>query len=399
MSNRDWLDKLGQSKGSGKPQNESKKYTEEDLKGIRVEHDMEEFQAGTSEILVGKDVDVLAEDDDEMALVAPSRVASKPSKPKVALSFEDEDVEAEEEKGFVIGDSTINSIAEDVAVVERRSAFDSNLGATTETISSGPVKRKRQSRKKEFTDEPVFQPRQDVEMAPAATAPEEDEDDFGIGRAITVSRQRNIDMIRERLKTGDEDQEEDSEMTESTGYRDGISLLTVNSFMESIKRPERAKEAPVETEAKPAKVDVSQVADRQMEALLDEPLVSSSLGVGKTLEFLRSRGRPLTLAKEHRNVRDIKLAYYDELGNEISAKEAYKALSHRFHGNKSGKNKEEKRLKRVQERQKSKSAVLVCDGTKVTNRPKPKKQKPGQTSQAKAQASSVPAKPKIFGFK
>lgn len=395
MSNRDWLDKLGQSKDSSKPQKEPKKYTEDDLKGIRVEHDMEEFQAGTSEILVGKDVDVLAEDDDEMALVAPSRASSKPSKPKIALSFEDEEAEAEEEKGFVIGDSRTESILEDASVVERRAAFDSNLGATTETISSGPVKRKRQSRKKDFTDEPVFQPRIDVEMAPAAA--EDEEDDFGIGRAITVSRQRNIDMIRERLRAGDEDQDESNEMTESTGYRDGTSLLVVNSFMETIKRPERGKEVPTEIETKPVKLDVSQVADRQMEAFLDEPLVSSSLGVGKTLEFLRVRGRPLALVKEHRNLRDIKLAYYDELGNEISAKEAYKELSHKFHGNKSGKNKEEKRLKRVQERQKSKSAVLVGEGNKPTNRPKPKKQKPAQKTQAKTQAAS--AKPKIFGFK
>lgn len=209
-------------------------------------------------------------------------------------------------------------------------------------------------------------------------------------------------MIRERLLAGGESQDEDNEMTDSTGYRDGISFLTVNSFMESIKRPERAKEIPVEEdlETKPVRMDVSQVADRQMESLLDEPLVSSSLGVGKTLEFLRVRGRPLTLVKEHRNVRDIKLAYYDELGNEISAKEAYKTLSHKFHGNKSGKNKEEKRLKRVQERQKSKSAVLVGDGNKAAKRDKPKKPKPAQgTSNPKTQPTSAPKKPRIFGFK
>lgn len=189
MSTRDWLDKLDQSKDSSKSQSESRKYTEDDLKGIRVEHGMEEFEAGTSEILVAKDVDVLAEDEEEMALVTPSRATSKPAKPKVALSFEDEDATAEEDKCFVIGDSQANApSADDVAAAERRAVFDSNLGATMETISSGPVKRKRQSRKKEFTDEPVFKPRHDVEMTPAATVVEEDEDDFGISRAITVSR-------------------------------------------------------------------------------------------------------------------------------------------------------------------------------------------------------------------
>jgi hypothetical protein len=375
----------------------------DDLKGIRVEHDIEEFEVGASEILVAKDVDVLVQEDDEVALVIPTRVFVKPSKPKVAFSFEDE--EAEDDKGFVIGEvRTILPSADDVAAAERRTVFDTNLGATTEIVSSGPVKRKRQSRKKEFSDVPVFQPRNDVEMVPATAPFEEEEDDFSISRAIVASRQRNIEMIRERLLAGEIQEEEDSEMTESAGYRDGTSLLALNTFMESIKRPERAKEDAACTihKAEPLKVDVSQVADRQMESLLDEPLVSSSLGVGKALEFLRIRGRPLTLVKEHRNVRDIKLAYYDEFGNEISAKEAYKSLSHKFHGNKSGKNKEEKRLKRIQERQQSKAAVLVGDGSKAAKRVKPKRQKPALgagSSQTKLQEANVTKKPKVFGFK
>ncbi|KAF7316824.1 hypothetical protein HMN09_00415500 [Mycena chlorophos] len=49
---------------------------------------------------------------------------------------------------------------------------------------------------------------------------------------------------------------------------------------------------------------------------------------------------------------DVNLVYYDEYGRSLTPKEAWKALSHRFHGKGSGKMKTEKRLKRIAEEQK-----------------------------------------------
>ena len=46
---------------------------------------------------------------------------------------------------------------------------------------------------------------------------------------------------------------------------------------------------------------------------------------------------------------DVKIAYYDDFGRELNLKEAWKALSHKFHGRASGKAKEEKRLQRIEE--------------------------------------------------
>lgn len=49
---------------------------------------------------------------------------------------------------------------------------------------------------------------------------------------------------------------------------------------------------------------------------------------------------------------NINLTQYDEFGREMTSKESYKALSHKFHGKGSGKKKTEKRLKKAADEQK-----------------------------------------------
>lgn len=57
---------------------------------------------------------------------------------------------------------------------------------------------------------------------------------------------------------------------------------------------------------------------------------------------------------------DINIVYHDEFGRELTPKEAWKALSHRFHGKGSGKAKTEKRLKKIAE-EKKKEAMASGD--------------------------------------
>ncbi|KAI0775208.1 SART-1 protein [Trametes elegans] len=49
---------------------------------------------------------------------------------------------------------------------------------------------------------------------------------------------------------------------------------------------------------------------------------------------------------------DVNIVYHDEYGRELTPKEAWKALSHKFHGKGSGKAKTEKRLKKIAEERK-----------------------------------------------
>ena len=49
---------------------------------------------------------------------------------------------------------------------------------------------------------------------------------------------------------------------------------------------------------------------------------------------------------------DVEIKYHDEFGRELTPKEAWKALSHKFHGKGSGRMKTEKRLKKIAEEKK-----------------------------------------------
>lgn len=70
----------------------------------------------------------------------------------------------------------------------------------------------------------------------------------------------------------------------------------------------------------------------------------------------RGRGRgerymgPTTDFKDKDGYRpDVKLEYVDDEGRKLNAKEAFRYLSHKFHGKGSGKNKTEKRMKKWNE--------------------------------------------------
>ncbi|CAG8500422.1 9989_t:CDS:2 [Paraglomus occultum] len=56
---------------------------------------------------------------------------------------------------------------------------------------------------------------------------------------------------------------------------------------------------------------------------------------------------------------DVNLEYVDEFGNPLTPKEAFRQLSHKFHGKSSGKAKTEKRLKKLEEERKLKAMSSI----------------------------------------
>ena len=64
---------------------------------------------------------------------------------------------------------------------------------------------------------------------------------------------------------------------------------------------------------------------------------------------------------------DVNIVYHDEFGRTLTPKEAWKALSHRFHGKGSGKMKTEKRLKKIAE-EKKREAMISGDTPLSMNR-------------------------------
>lgn len=332
------------------------------------------------------------------------------------LTFDVEEDE-EEGQGFLIG-ATPEASPEAEQMSLKRAKFDTNLSTTVETLEGSSlamegVKRKRATRRKQaFGDEPIFIPR-DTASPVVGEEQQADatDDDFGIETTMQAARQKNIELIRQRLRNeDDEDESMDIEMEQPAGEvlgNSGSFLLSApTSFLSSVNRPERvAKGEPVAEQPKvpTTTTDLGAVPDRRLESVLDEPLVSSSLGVGMTLQFLHSRGRPLALCDGSRALRqrEIQLVHYDEFGNSISEKEAYKLLSHRFHGNKSGKNKEEKRLKRLADRNMAQKATIT--GKVEAKAPKKPAKKPAAQMQDKRSGPSgtpaAPKRPKVFGMK
>lgn len=75
--------------------------------------------------------------------------------------------------------------------------------------------------------------------------------------------------------------------------------------------------------------------------------------------------RALELFKDYKP--DVNIVYHDEFGREMTPKEAWKALSHRFHGKGSGRMKTEKRLKKIAE-EKKKEAMASGDTPLSMNR-------------------------------
>ncbi|KAI0359885.1 SART-1-domain-containing protein [Trametes cingulata] len=68
---------------------------------------------------------------------------------------------------------------------------------------------------------------------------------------------------------------------------------------------------------------------------------------------LREQQEARQLLEAFKNYKpDVNIVYHDEFGRELTPKEAWKALLHKFHGKGSGKAKTEKRLKKIAEERK-----------------------------------------------
>jgi len=115
--------------------------------------------------------------------------------------------------------------------------------------------------------------------------------------------------------------------------------------------------------------DVEKENDEEEPVLIEEPLVSKSMLAAS--EYVRQKGylqesfagrnndKMQMMINKHIDKNDpapgIQLDYPDEYGRQMTPKEAFRKLSHRFHGKIPGKMKMEKRMKKYEEEQKLKA--------------------------------------------
>jgi len=129
------------------------------------------------------------------------------------------------------------------------------------------------------------------------------------------------------------------------------------------------KEQPITKEKEPENKEKD--LEKELEGIVEEPLVSSSLGA--TLQLLKRKGLPeeqvesfigrktdkredneyfLKKGLGKTSGDSIRLEHVDEYGRRLTPKEAFRILSHRFHGIVPGKNKREKRMRQLEQERK-----------------------------------------------
>lgn len=303
--------------------------------------------------------------------------------------------EPEAEKGFVLGDvvtrregatagskaataaAKASSVASQLAPVH-----DSSAGAEVIDLlklrksanKTGDLERERKRAKKLaktlFADEPEMQVDAPVEEAQSNAAAaamvlfgEEEEDDADLQRIISASRRENLVVNKPVVVIEPTTPEPltlkgksfDVIFTESIATDKSSSEVQqhlVSEEASAVKLMDVEEEESVGDFGgdKVSNADLTHSSIQEIEPIIAEPLVRN--GVAATLALLNMRGislKPRAYEEEFKASRsqigaDIKLEYYDDFGNKLTPKEAYKELSRRFHGKKAGKARIEKAI-------------------------------------------------------
>mmetsp|Transcript_12110 Transcript_12110/g.29782 ORF Transcript_12110/g.29782 Transcript_12110/m.29782 type:complete len:687 (+) Transcript_12110:38-2098(+) len=196
--------------------------------------------------------------------------------------------------------------------------------------------------------------------------------------------------------------------TEGEKKSDGIVLSATSEFcrgLEGVEEKEKAskmevydKDMKVEDlkptvmdESVGATMDVDEEEEKQTEEgeasdqddtvgfLHDEPLASG--GLSAVLSLAKRRGMlddQAEKAKEKDPAPNLSIEYPDEYGRPMTAKEAFRKLSHTFHGKAPGKQKKEKKMKRYLEELKGKRIGNVDDPTHTISKLKQQQKAAGQ---------------------
>lgn len=143
-----------------------------------------------------------------------------------------------------------------------------------------------------------------------------------------------------------------------------------NSASDSVREAEEAQDAEssLQPTAEPVGLAASPSADnglaatlRRLRAMGELKHKPNQMGRARDKRFNESTG---TETREN-DRREIKLSYTDEYGNELTRKEAFRMLCHKFHGKGPGQNKREKRLRKMLES--TKTLQMQADDTPLAS--------------------------------
>ncbi|KAF2089920.1 hypothetical protein K490DRAFT_36100 [Saccharata proteae CBS 121410] len=162
--------------------------------------------------------------------------------------------------------------------------------------------------------------------------------DQGLGATLALLRQRGV------LQDSNADEQ-------VTGYREHQKFVTQKMKAEE----EAERRAKLQRERDRASGRLDNMSGKDREALAQKS--------NQDRDRLESRKMGDLFNKDYKP--NVELKYVDEYGRHMNQKEAFKHLSHQFHGKGSGKQKLEKHLKKIEEEKKKESTSLL-DSSQAT---------------------------------
>ena len=201
---------------------------------------------------------------------------------------------------------------------------------------------------------------EEIEAGEVTVKEEDDEGDEG---AILNAIEDAIRMTEAEERRDVKHQEEDVEVgtsaqqTFSTGMASTLNILRQQGILSTPVADQNEREKTQLQRDLWLAEQRRRIAQRDMEKLM-------SRGANKdqaTREYenrLREQQEARENLESFKNYKpDVNIVYYDEFGRALTPKEAWKALSHKFHGKGSGKMKTEKRLQKIKEEKKKEAMV------------------------------------------
>ncbi|KAG6873938.1 hypothetical protein C0995_008977 [Termitomyces sp. Mi166 len=260
-------------------------------------------------------------------------------------------VESDKEDGDESGRLTFDETSEFVRVVGVNPVVKPEPKEVS-VVPTPPPQIKQRSPSRDVSMAPGDQPMEEIEAGEVVVKEEEEEDEMAMLNAI-----ENAIRATEIEESGQVKQEEDvggtsSEQTFSAGMASTLNILRQQGLLATPAADHQEREK-TQLQRDVWLADMRRrVAHRELERLQ-----ARGSNKDQAQREYENRMREQQEARENLEMfksykPDVNIVYYDEFGRNLTPKEAWKALSHKFHGKGSGKAKTEKRLKKIAEEKK-----------------------------------------------
>jgi len=385
-------------------------YTSQDTHGLRVAHDLADLD-GHERVLTLRDAGVLDMEEDELE-EAMTQKRAPPSASSGVLDKYDhvETLDAPAPRadvGFRLGDAMdapSQARTEALASESRRAqhvSLDYEKNVPVSDYDTAFKKRKKKSR----------QPRRVWVEESAPSRVEALVDDDELAASLARARRQRAKASMKKVTPEMVAQSVAAHQDEAPPA-DGLLFDGTSNFVQQIvERNEAPRRSAPEPAAPSAPVPEAPAAPPSPTGAPDAAPEADASSVASVLQYLRSQGSLESTSSEQREHEktqlqydawlhrhrdhaddddaqaimdrfkdykpDIKIEYHDEFGRTLSTKEAWKQLSHTFHGTAPGHRAQEKRLRRLAEEQR-RERMLAGDTSAMTQAFQARSERTGQ---------------------